>query len=255
MKRSWAVILAVLLLPASLWAAPPPPPAPEPPVTIELGPRHGHATPERIGCTHTAAGNIIIAQPTPDVLVVTMTGVTVATAHPFKDSQASFHFDLNQDFKIVFADEKKVKKAKLTMQAAVIGLLRSECGCCGQTVPSKHGCGTAAQGKACAAVASHGQAVASVCVEPHTVAGGESLSINCQEGPVCADVVAGCFQLNQTFEIMAAAPSSWLPCKPSSAEFAPDAIDPLWLSAWEPFRGAAKKEFGFQVTLKVAAAD
>ena len=39
----------------------------------------------------------------------------------------------------------------------------------------------------------------------------------------------------------------------ASAEFAPDpALDPLWISYWEPFHGAAKKDFGFQVTLKVA---
>jgi hypothetical protein len=42
-------------------------------------------------------------------------------------------------------------------------------------------------------------------------------------------------------------------CKGPSAEFAPDpAIDPLWLSYKEPFHGAAKKDFGFQVILKVA---
>ena len=41
-----------------------------------------------------------------------------------------------------------------------------------------------------------------------------------------------------------------------SAEFAPDpALDPLWISAFEPFHGAAKKDFGFQVTIKVAAGE
>jgi hypothetical protein len=44
-----------------------------------------------------------------------------------------------------------------------------------------------------------------------------------------------------------------LPCKAASAEFAPDpALDPLWISYWEPFHGATKKDFGFQITLKVA---
>jgi hypothetical protein len=39
----------------------------------------------------------------------------------------------------------------------------------------------------------------------------------------------------------------------ASAEFAPDpALDPLWISYWEPFHGAAKKDFGFQLTMKVA---
>lgn len=29
------------------------------------------------------------------------------------------------------------------------------------------------------------------------------------------------------------------------------ALDALWISYWEPFHGAIKKDFGFQVTLKV----
>ena len=41
-------------------------------------------------------------------------------------------------------------------------------------------------------------------------------------------------------------------CKAASAEFAPDpALDPLWISYWEPFHGAIKKDFGFQVTVRV----
>ena len=41
--------------------------------------------------------------------------------------------------------------------------------------------------------------------------------------------------------------------KRPSAEFAPDpALDPLWISYWEPFHGAIKKDFGFQITLRVA---
>jgi hypothetical protein len=35
-------------------------------------------------------------------------------------------------------------------------------------------------------------------------------------------------------------------------EFAPDpALDPLWISAFEPFHGSKKKDFGFRVTIKV----
>ena len=44
------------------------------------------------------------------------------------------------------------------------------------------------------------------------------------------------------------------PPLPPGPPVTPDpALDPLWISAWEPFHGAAKKDFGFQVTLKVAA--
>ena len=51
--------------------------------------------------------------------------------------------------------------------------------------------------------------------------------------------------LHQQFHILAGAPQALLPCKASSAEFAPDpALDPLWISYWEPFHGTAKKDFG-----------
>jgi hypothetical protein len=63
--------------------------------------------------------------------------------------------------------------------------------------------------------------------------------------------VPGCYTLHQTFSIMATHPCSVLPCKAASAEFAPDALDPLWISYWEPFHGAQKKDFGFQVTLRI----
>src|SRR6266436_5967834 len=74
--------------------------APSPSVTISLGNRQATATPIRQGFTHTGAGNIDVAQPTPDVLVVTMTAVAVAGAHPCKDSVATLSFDLVQDFDI-----------------------------------------------------------------------------------------------------------------------------------------------------------
>jgi hypothetical protein len=52
--------------------------------------------------------------------------------------------------------------------------------------------------------------------------------------------------------VTASHPQCWRLCKAASAEFAPDpGLDPLWISYWEPFHGAAKKDFGFQVTMKV----
>src|SRR6516162_6546098 len=49
-----------------------------PPASFILGPRHGHVTPTRQGCTHTGGGNIDVAQPSPDTLLITMSGVAVA---------------------------------------------------------------------------------------------------------------------------------------------------------------------------------
>jgi hypothetical protein len=86
----------------------------------------------------------------------------------------------------------------------------------------------------------------------HAVSGAESVSINDKEGPAGL-VAAEKFCLTQSFRVSAAMPKSILPCKAPSAEFAPDpALDPIWISAKEPFHGANKKDLGFQVTIKVS---
>src|SRR5437588_179471 len=97
----WPVSLAV--------AQPAAPAAPGPSVTITLGGRHGHGTPDRQGFTHTGGGNIDVAQPAPDTVVVTMTAVAVAGGHPCKDSAATFNFDLTQCFDVNF-EKPDVKK-------------------------------------------------------------------------------------------------------------------------------------------------
>jgi hypothetical protein len=214
--------------------------APAPPASFTLGPRHGHVTPERHGCTHTGGGNLDVAQPSPDTLVITMSGVAVAYGAVCPASAAQ-HFDLDQAFEVNF-DNPKLKKAKLTMEGRVIGLLRT------------HGKNdTASYDNACAGIVSGPTTLLSLCVPPHSVGGGENLSVNDHNGPVSVPIVAGKYCLRQTFVVSAMAHPCLLPCKGPSAEFAPDpALDPLWISYKEPFHGAAKKDFGFQVTLKVA---
>jgi hypothetical protein len=93
-----------------------------------------------------------------------------------------------------------------------------------------------------------------ISVPPHSVCGCDSLSVNDHDGPHC-DPGQPCpckYTLHQAFTISAHTDSCI--CKGPSAEFAPDpALDPLWISYWEPFHGVKKDTFGFQVTLKVAA--
>src|SRR6266852_570950 len=119
MKRFLASLITVLLTLPSATAQPPA--APSPPVSITLGARHGHVTPFRSGFTHTGAGNIDVAQPAPDTVIITMTGVAVAGGHPCKSSVATLDFDLEQCFEVSFVDAK-LKKAKLSLEARVIGL-------------------------------------------------------------------------------------------------------------------------------------
>jgi hypothetical protein len=130
----------------------------------------------------------------------------------------------------------------VTLEARVVGLLRSH----------KSG-GSASEGPGHAGLSVGGVEIVGIDVPSHCVKGGDNLSINDRAGPAAGVAAAGEYHLGQTFTVSATHPSSLRPCKAASAEFAPDpALDPLWISYWEPFHGAAKKDFGFQVVVKVA---
>ena len=217
--------------------------APAPDVSISLGKRTAQVTPSRVRCNHTGGGNIDVQQPSADTLVVTMTGAAVAYGSPAGAASAALDFMLTQAFDVSF-DKPAVKACKLTVEARVIGFLRS------------HKLGSAEQSGS-AGVTGVGCPGLSIAVPSHAVAGGENLSVNDKEGPVSLVLpAAGTFCLTQQFRVSASMPRAVLPCKAPSAEFAPDpALDPLWISAKEPFKGAKKADLGFQVTLKVAPQD
>jgi hypothetical protein len=203
---------------------------PPPPVSITLHERHGHVTPIKGRCTHTGGGLIDVASPAPDTVIVTMSGAVVANS--------VMQFDLDQSFEVSF-DDPKVKKAKLTVEGRVVGLLRGE----------RKGCAEYAD--ACASVLAGPVALVPVCVPPHSACGCESLAVNDHDGPKAVPVAPGKYSLHQTFNI--AAHSDCGLFKRPSAEFAPDpALDPLWINFFEPFHGVKKDSFGFQVTVKVA---
>jgi hypothetical protein len=244
--------LVVLILPlTSVYAqeglAPGPPEArvlvpagPLPLAAIILGPRHGHAVPSRCGHSHTGNGTIDVAQPAPDTVVITMTGTAAAGANPCKESDATQSFDLCQDFEVAFVSPK-LKKAKLVVEARVIGLLRSTC----------KGGGMAQEGPGCATVSAGETALVTVCAPQHATAGGENLSINDLAAPRELPIAPGSFTLHQTFTVSATHPRTWCPGK-AVAEFGSDAgLDKLWIGTRDPFSGASKTDFGFQVILKV----
>jgi hypothetical protein len=213
--------------------------APAPDVSLQLGSRSGKVTPMRSGTTHTGGGNIDVQQPAPDTVVITMTGVAVAYGGPCCGASASQVFELVQQFEVSF-DKPTVKAARLTLEGRLIGLLRS------------HKLGSA--DVSASATLSNGAGPGLVLAMPaHSVAAGECASVNDKEAPAGLVVAAGKYTLAQSFRVSAAMPKSALPCKAPSAEFAPDpALDPLWISSKEPFKGAKKADLGFQITLKVA---
>jgi hypothetical protein len=241
MGRMRAVVLAACLpLPLLAGQAAKAPVAePAPPVSLLLKDRQSQVSPARRGGTHTGGGTIDVQQPAPETVVITLAGAAVATDHPC-GSSATMAFELEQCFDIVF-DKPGLKSAKLTLEARVIGLLRG-----GRK-------GSASAAGACAAVSCGEAVLVSVCTSDRAVAGGESLSVNDRTGPVGASVGAGPYTLHARWLLAATHPKALLG-KSASAEFAPEpALDPLWVGGpRDPFHGAGKKDFGFQVTLRVA---
>ena len=230
-----AIVLALPGLPAQGPKEAPPPPK----AGFLLKDRQGRATPSRTKYAHTGGGNTDVAQPREDTLVITMTGVVTAGPHPFEANAANIDFDLAQNFAIGFADPK-LTKARLTMEAQVLGLLRGD----------KNG-GTANVAKGVVVIASGHVSLLQIAMEEHALGGDDHLSINDRKGPVSVSVFPGDYHLLQQFHISAAHVCSILG-KAAAAEFAPDpALDPTWISITDPFRGANKKEFGFRVTLRV----
>src|SRR5207244_1830043 len=113
-------------------------------------------TPCKTHCNHTGGGLIDVASPTSDTVIVTMSGAVVGTA--------DMKFELEQCFEVSF-DDPKVKKAKMTVEGRVIGLLRG----------GKKGC--AEYSDACAHISACTAGILSVCVPPHSVCECESLSV------------------------------------------------------------------------------
>ncbi len=214
---------------------------PIPTVGILLGKRHAHGTPEKFGRAATSGGNIRVRQPSPDVVIITMQGGVAANGSVIKRSLASMSFTLDQEFKVVFAKLGAANTAKLYVETRLVGLLRGG---------HSHGkCGAAEQQEACAAITSGPTSLLSVCLEPYRVACGENQAINCQEGPVCVAVGAGCYTLHGTFQISATYERTCLRCKAAAADFNPGGLK--LVTDHNPFAHCSREDFGFEIELRV----
>jgi hypothetical protein len=208
---------------------------------ITLVDRQSQVVPLRKGFQHTGGGNIDVARPATDSVQITMAGVAAAGAHPLYRSIAALDFNLVQEIEVAL-EKPEGRKLSLTVEGRMIGLLRSH-----------KGAGIAEQ-SGLVSISTGGAGVLTVPAPSHAVSGGDNLSVNDHVGPVTAAIAPGKYNIHQTFRVSVSHPCSLVPYKASSAEFAPDpALDPLWISYFEPFHGASKKDFGYQVVVKAVA--
>lgn len=224
--------------------------AADPAYEIVLRSRHAQVTPAKFERAQTGAGSILVAQPEPNTVIITMGGSAVVGSG-CKASSAAIHFDLAQDLDIA-PRRAGVRPPRVGMIGRVVGTLQL-------TDPGRasHEDGLAAQGPAAACLLLGGTTILSVGTEPSTVSCGQKLSINHQCGPVEAPAVAtsaeyGCYRLTSTFDIGANQGKGVFNRRYAVADFDPaPQLDPFWADALKPFRAVPRSDFGFTLVVRV----
>jgi hypothetical protein len=243
-RRSMLIFgLSALLSQAAAFAADP---QAGPAYQIVLRSRHAEVTPSRTREAQTGGGSIVVEQPDPNTIVVTMGGSAVVGSD-CRGSSASIDFNLEQDLDI-FATRTGVRPPRVGMVGRVIGTLQvTEAGKC-----TGKPCGTAEQGPAMGALLMGPTNLLSVSVKPSAVACGQELAINHRDGPVEAPAVVGSYRLIGSFRVGVTQGNGVFNRHAAAADFdtAPQ-LDAFWSDILKPFRSVPRREFGFRLVLRV----
>jgi hypothetical protein len=241
------VLAGLVALPGLALGQGAPPAAPA--YQIVLRSRHAAVTPNKTREAQTGGGSILVEQPDPSTIVVTMAGSAVvgSSCH---GSAAGITFDLEQDLDIVPL-RKGARPPRVGMVGRVVGTLQvTDPGHCG------HACGAADQGPATACLALGGTTLLSVNVQPAAVSCGQELSINHREGPVETVAAAGPYHLAASFRIAVNQGQGVCYRQFAVADFDPaPQLDAFWADALKPFRAVPRRDFGFKVVLRVIEDD
>ena len=234
--------LVTLLASTAVYAAAPPP---GPAYQIVLRSRHAEAMPTRAKDAQTGGGSIVVEQPEPNTIVVTMGGSAVVGSD-FHGSDAGIAFNLEQDLEII-PIRKGVRPPRIGMVGRVVGTLQvTDPGKCGKA------CGTADQGPATASLALGGTSLLCVNVKPSGVACGQESSVNFRDGPVETVAAPGSYCLNGTFRLGVTQGKGLCNRQAAVADFDPaPQLDAFWSDALKPFRAVPRRDFGFKVVVRV----
>jgi hypothetical protein len=212
---------------------------------LVLRSRTATTTPTRTHDAQTGGGTIIVEQPEPNTIVVTMTG-TAAVGSAFHGSAAGITFDLQQDLDII-PTRNGLRPPRVGMVGRVVGTLMV-------TDPGKAGkaIGTAEQGPAVACLSLGSTNVLSLNVKSVALGSGQESFINHREGPIESPATTGSYRLSGTFSIGVTQGKGVWHRQYAVADFDPaPQLDGLWSDALKPFRAVPRRDFGFQVILRV----
>jgi hypothetical protein len=230
-------------LPASGSAQAPLLPPPSPPTyTINLKARHACVTPHTKKLARVDGGFIDVASPSPQSLIVTMTGTAAANSYLGCSGAATAEFELAQELEITCSDPK-VQTVALTLDSALVGFVRSK------------GHAGAAVRVAEVSVTPEGWdgTPLSLWYPPFGVTGKDGRLCN-QHLPPVQDVPmpVGRYVISARFALDTQAKGV---CDDHAvADFSPDTSLPSdWVRTKDPFQGVSKKPFGFTIMLSAAA--
>jgi hypothetical protein len=235
----------VLLGLASLYAANQTPAPAGPAYQIVLRSRHAETTPTRSKDAQTGGGSIVVEQPEPNTIIVTMSGTAVAGSE-CRGSAAAIDFNLEQELDIL-AIRAGVRPPRVGMVGRVVGTLQvTDPGKCGKS------CGTAEQGPAAAYLSMREKNVLAVTVQPTSVICGQESSINHRNGPVETVTAVGSYRLTSTFHIGVTQGKGVFHRQAAVADFdAAPQLDAFWADVLKPFRAVPRHDFGFKTVLRV----
>lgn len=216
-----------------------------PPYQIVLRSRQAEVTPTRSKDAQTGGGSILVEQPEPHTIVVTMGG-SVVVGSDFHGSHAGLDFVLDQELEIL-PIRQGVRPPRVGMVGRVVGtLVVTDPGKCGKA------CGTAEQGPATAALSIGETSLLSLAVKPSALTCAQELSINHREGPVESPAPVGCYRLHSSFHIGATQGKSVWHRQAAVADFDPaPQLDAFWADALKPFRAVPRRDFGFRLVVRV----
>ena len=246
--RRWLLLAGLVLSlgSAAVGAADAPP---GPAYKIVLRSRHAEVTPTRTREAQTGGGSIIVEQPEPNTVVVTMRGSAVAGSD-CSASDAAMNFILEQEVDIV-PTRDGVRPPRIGLVGRVVGTLQvtDPCKFCGKDCKP---CGSAEQGPAAACLSVGDAIVLSIGVASSAVSCGQESAINFRDGPVETAASPGCYRLTGSFHIGASQGKGVWHRQAAVADFDPaPELDAFWADALKPFRAVPRGEFGFKVVLRV----
>jgi hypothetical protein len=219
--------------------------AQDPAYQIVLRSRHASVMPTRTPNAQTGGGSIVVEQPEPNTIVVTMGGsAVVGSGH--HGSSAGLNFVLEQELEII-PTRRDARPPRIGMIGRVVGTLQvTDCGHCGKA------CGNASQGPATACLSAGEASLLTVAVEPSAVGCAQELAINHREFPVETVAEAGLYHLSGAFRIGAAQGKGVFHRQYAVADFDPaPQLDAFWADALKPFRAVPRNEFGFKLVVRV----